>query len=103
MPQDRLSRQDQLRRAAIARLTGQQQRAATDPELIQRAIEWLTQKWGPDPACPYCGGRGWEVGTPVEVRLLSGDAMSPAVPILCDTCGNTVFINAIRAGLIPEQ
>jgi hypothetical protein len=29
--------------------------------------------------------------------------MSPAFPVMCGNCGHTTFVNAIRAGLLPES
>jgi hypothetical protein len=44
----------------------------------------------------------WSIGTPFEISLENGEALSPHFPVMCDNCGNTVFINAILAGLLPE-
>jgi len=69
---------------------------------IEAAISWLGERWGPEKACPYCGNTGWSVGTPFEVSLEGGNSLSPHFPVMCDNCGNTVFINAILAGLLPD-
>ena len=76
---------------------------ASDEELLDRAIAWLEERWGADRACPYCGTRAWQVGTPLEIPLADGSAMTPAFPVMCTFCGNTVLINAIVAGLVPES
>jgi hypothetical protein len=78
-----------------------EKRVAQD-ELIDAAVEWLQGRWGEGTQCPYCGNPNWEVGTPVDIALRSGEALSPHFPVMCTNCGNTVFINAIRAGLSPE-
>jgi hypothetical protein len=77
-------------------------------EQIVKAIIWLEQKWTEARRCPYCGNPHWEVGTPVEITLgnpMFGtpiqSPMSPMFPVMCTNCGNTVFINAILAGVVP--
>ncbi len=93
---------DKARREAMrARLVRRRAELAAHQQ-ISKAIEWLEVRWGPSRLCPYCEHDQWEIGTPVEVPLLAGGAMSPAIPVMCSHCGNTVFINAIRAGLFPE-
>jgi hypothetical protein len=77
------------------------QRKALESELADRAILWLREKWG-DRECPYCDHVEWEVGTPVELSTLAGDGVTPAFPVMCSNCGHTTFINAVRAGLVPE-
>lgn len=71
--------------------------------LLNAAIEWLAERWGPQQACPYCETTSWSVGTPFFVSLQSGESLSPHFAVMCDNCGNTVFINAILAGLVPEE
>ena len=69
--------------------------------LIDEEVRWLRDNWGERP-CPYCGNKRWEVGTPDELVDQYGVPMHPTFPFMCSQCGNTVFINAIRAGLWPE-
>lgn len=69
--------------------------------LVGRAIEWLERKWGERP-CPYCGVVDWLVGTPLEVGVEGDDAMSPAFPVMCGNCGQTVLVNAVVADLVDE-
>jgi hypothetical protein len=69
--------------------------------LISEEARWLSKNWGSRP-CPYCENTSWQLGTPVELLDLSGVPMHPSFPVMCSQCGNTVFINAIKAGLWPE-
>jgi hypothetical protein len=69
---------------------------------VDAAVAWLTEKWGTHPVCPYCGTQSWSVGTPFDVSLENGQALAPHFSAMCNNCGNTVFINAILAGLYPE-
>jgi hypothetical protein len=72
---------------------------------VENAIAWVREKWGERP-CPYCQHLEWQVGTPLEIPLASGEVMSPTMsptfPVMCGNCGNTVLVNAILAGLVPE-
>jgi len=70
---------------------------------IAAAVRWLERQWKPHRRCPYCEAASWSVGTPSAISLESGEALSPHFPVMCDNCGNTVFINAILAGLLPEE
>jgi hypothetical protein len=69
--------------------------------LIAQAVAWLDEKWMPG-ACPYCHHIEWDVGTPLNLVASDGTSMTPMFPVMCVNCGNTTFINAIRAGLFPE-
>lgn len=71
--------------------------------LVQEAINWLRGKWGESSPCPYCGNLLWEIGTPLNIAQVEGKPLSPHFPAMCSNCGHTVFINAIRAGLAPEE
>jgi hypothetical protein len=91
-------------RQAIARLSVQQKQSEerAETELLQAGIRWIESKWGDQP-CPYCKHVEWQVGTPLEINLSEGEFMSPAFPVMCGNCGHTTFVNAIRAGLLPES
>ena len=77
-----------------------------------KMIYFLQNKWG-DSICPYCHGNNWDVPDKAfELREFNkGDlkiggpegAILPVVPITCTNCGNTVFINALLAGLVEEN
>lgn len=62
-------------------------------------------------SCSLCGNNEWTMekkvfelhefefaGTPLRTDLLS----YPVVPIMCSKCGNTYFVNALKAGLIER-
>jgi hypothetical protein len=79
----------------------EQERQRIESELIDRAISFLQNKWGERP-CPYCEHVEWQVAGPIELSVSGDEAMSPAFPVMCGNCGHTTFVNAIRAGLLPE-
>ena len=81
------------------------ERAAAEVEqaFIAAAIDWLQRKWGSERECPYCGNLGWSISTPFNVLLESRETLSPHFAAMCTNCGNTVFINAILAGLVNDE
>lgn len=88
-----------------------QQGASRNPDhseqVVPKALEWLREKW--TSGCPYCGSMEWTVGPPLQ--LVSGlfadredpllQTLAPVFLVLCDNCGNTVFVNVAVAGLLP--
>lgn len=60
--------------------------------------------------CPICMGIAWEItGTIFELREFQDGALAisgrvyPVVPVSCLQCGNTIFFNAIRLGIIDAS
>jgi RNase P subunit RPR2 len=89
--------------AEIKRILADQRGSRADAKaaFIELAILWLQRKWG-EQACPYCHEADWQVGTPLEVRILPAEVMSPAFPVMCGNCGHTTFVNARLSGVLPE-
>ena len=61
-------------------------------------------------ACSLCGEVEWSVSEYVFQAIefdgkgvVFGGAAYPMVPITCDNCGNTYFINAFAADLIDKE
>lgn len=58
--------------------------------------------------CPICGNVHWGIDnrivTPLNVdenkSINIGGRFNPLVPITCDTCGYTIFINALKLGAL---
>lgn len=74
----------------------------------QQIIDFLNDKWKSN-TCPYCGKQEWNVTESVfelrefnEGNLNVGGPITPVIPITCQNCGNTVFINALTSGLLKE-
>lgn len=75
---------------------------------------WVVQKWGNGdtnalPACPMCKVDGptwigpWTMYTPMAMEdrsIFHGGPIMPLLPVMCSNCGNTVFVNAITAGVL---
>src|SRR4051794_9450387 len=101
-----------VRRAALAHAIRQAQQREQwrefleTPEgradFVQGAIAWIVEKWPVPRECPHCHTTEWEVGTPFELRTGGDASLTPHFPVMCSNCGNTVLINAVRAGLVPE-
>ena|ERR1035438_5479503 len=75
-----------------------------DPDSWEAATDWVKAKWkgkaSSIPDCPYCGASEWWVGSPVVLATVTGIGSSPPLfPVTCINCGQTVFVNAILAGL----
>jgi len=79
-------------------------------EQQEKAIQHLNKKWT-NKTCPVCQGNTWDVHPELyEMRQFNGGDMvlgGPLIPLLvveCKNCGNTISINAMRAGVIsPEK
>ncbi len=62
------------------------------------------------PICSFCGNNTWNISSKI-FELLEFDAnglqlggpVYPVVPITCNNCGNTLFINALVAGLLEQK
>lgn len=77
----------------------------------QEIINFLNERWH-GAVCPLCGGQKWNVTDKYfELRefndgniVIGGpnNSIVPVIPVTCDNCGNTVFINALSAGLLKE-
>lgn len=71
---------------------------------VLKAVEWVNQQWKGNKQCPICDSNDWTVNDSlVEVREMADYAPNilPIFTITCNVCGNTIFFNAIIAGLIP--
>jgi hypothetical protein len=71
-------------------------------------VEFLNSKWRGGKTCPVCGTNTWNIESQLaELRFLSvgafviGAPVIPLVVVTCNNCGNTVLINAIKAGWQP--
>lgn len=74
---------------------------------VNRMIEYLREKWSGTRACPMCGSTSWDVQGSVfqliqfnEGAMVIGGPVIPVIPVTCNNCGNTVLVNAIKAGIV---
>ena len=74
-------------------------------------IDWLNSKWKGDRACPVCGEtQSWSADSPIwELREYEGgklrmdSSIFPCLPVVCEKCGYSFFINAMVAGLLEAK
>lgn len=73
----------------------------------KQLLEHLQGKWTAPATCPVCRGNDWDVTTIIyELRefhggsmVIGGSSLVPISPITCKSCGNTVLINPLIAGI----
>jgi hypothetical protein len=79
-------------------------------EQTSKTLEFLESVW-PDPKeCPVCKNTSWNLlemvfelrETDMDGDTEGTDSAIPLVAILCKTCGNTLFFNALAVGLLSE-
>lgn len=75
-------------------------------------LQHLKTKWVAPAVCPVCRSNDWQVATEVfELREFNGgnmvigggSAVFPISPVTCKTCGNTLLINSLIAGLVLQE
>lgn len=69
--------------------------------LVQAGIAWLEEKWGPHRECPYCHVSSWSVSSPLDDLLAGEGSATVHFVVGCENCGNTVYVNALTAGIMP--
>lgn len=83
----------------------------TPPEQQQdAALKWIAERWTKwGERCQMCGEDNWAVGPLLGIPVRSKIGMLdlsqrvfPTFPITCTTCGNTHFLSAIAAQIIPR-
>jgi len=78
------------------------------------ANRWFTQYWPEPRRCPVCTNKEWGlisnfVNMPLEpvgtnpVGTYQPVRTTPFVAVICRTCGNTLFFNAVIMGLLPKD
>lgn len=72
-------------------------------------IQHLNTTWGEKP-CPMCGSNNWTVSDKIyELRefhdgnlVIGSGPIYPVIPVSCNNCGNSVFVNALISGAIEK-
>lgn len=84
-----------------------------DEKYQPKIEEWIIKNWKHGP-CPVCTENQWQVAenfayltqyNPEKGLTISsfGGPFYPLLPIVCDSCGNTLLVNAIAAGFIDSE
>lgn len=78
-------------------------------EQQQKALAHLNTKWK-NKTCGVCEGNNWDIHPELyELRQFNQGNMvlgGPLIPLLiveCTNCGNTISMNAIRAGVVSAD
>ena len=76
---------------------------------LEKALEWVDSHWKGNKLCGVCGNTDWGIiDEVVEVRAYNGGrtviggSIFPHLAVICNICGNTLFFNAILAGLVEH-
>lgn len=75
-----------------------------------KIIAHLNSKWE-GRNCQMCETGKWSVSDSIfELReynqgnmVIGSGPIIPIVPVICENCGNTILVNAIKAGLIEPN
>ena len=74
------------------------------PDSSKAMLEILKEKWCGERLCPICGAKDWRVqyefelkGEPSKRSNSESYVSLPLVPVMCDECGFTFFMNLYRS------
>jgi len=74
-----------------------------DQQELEGLERWLNEKWRHGP-CPVCGVQAWETVPRLgQITNLDGHGRVPILFIGCRNCGYQIVVNALAAGIRPEQ
>jgi hypothetical protein len=79
-----------------------------DATTIERIIQHLKGSWTVQ-ACPMCKKSNWEVHGPITLSLgVSDNSVGlgqnlPCAAIVCQSCGNSLIINLVVAGIMRAR
>lgn len=76
----------------------------------KKLIEHLQKQWM-GKTCPMCGIGPWSVSDSVfELRtyqqgnfVVGAGPIVPVIPVTCQNCGNTIFVNALVAKVVDRE
>ena len=70
-----------------------------------KAMEWINSHWG-SRSCPICSSKEWLLMTKIWKLTEfeeTGKGTLPVVAMMCNTCGHTIFFNAIAMRLVERD
>jgi hypothetical protein len=75
----------------------------------KKLIAWLEEKWQGEKKCPVCQHTNWTLNSLIYKLIpfdqgvfIAGGPVYPVVPVICNNCGNVMFFNALKTGLIDQ-
>ena len=80
-------------------------------EKKDKLLNWLKEKWPENKRkCDICDSSQWTVADDLVMPmpfvggpLTLGGSQYPQVMLICTSCGNTKYINAVLANVIPSK
>jgi hypothetical protein len=94
----------------MKRLKEAQQKALETGQVdLAAANEWLINRWPEHRSCPLCNHEEWRIGPSFAqiptstLGLQTPPRINPCVAVVCGHCGNTILLNALIMGLLPEE
>jgi hypothetical protein len=83
---------------------------ALNNEQQNKAMAHLNSKWVGKRECSVCKNNSWNIHPQVyEMRqfneggMVLGGPLLPLIIVECNNCGNTISINAIKAGVVSSE
>lgn len=78
---------------------------------IEKTIKFLNEKWNNQNWCPMCWEKKWNVSDKIyELRefnqwslIIWWSPIFPVIPVSCENCWNSVFINALISWALNEK
>lgn len=75
----------------------------------EKLINTINQKWL-SKNCPMCGKNNWNIGTDMitmlgvseDTSIQIGGRITPVVPVTCNECGNTIYINPLAINCVDR-
>ena len=74
-----------------------------------KVVDWLKDRGREPIECAVCGHQKWTVGDHLvapavfsEGNIFLGGASYPVVMLICNTCGHTLYLNAVMMKLLPS-
>ena len=75
----------------------------------EKVLEWINNNWVGSKECQICGQIDWvimeeiwQMGHFVEGKLFSSGPILPLVALMCNSCGYTIFFNAIAVKAVKR-
>jgi hypothetical protein len=71
---------------------------------VAALLDWLSEKWGEERPCPYCGNVVWNVDpTPIGIERFARQGLIPAFLVACTNCGQSAYVLAEALGVQPPE
>lgn len=79
-------------------------------EQHKKLTQYVATRWKAPFQCPYCKSNSWDITREIfqltefsKSGLVLGGPVVPLAPVTCTSCGHTVLLNAIIAGVLEPD